>query len=51
MQTLKDIACIILALFLFDALGFVLWLASSQTPIDSFYWGGFTGSLLKLFII
>lgn len=50
MHTLKDVAVIFGTLWLFDALGFVLWLLSGQTPVDSFYWGGVTGSIIKLFI-
>lgn len=47
---IQDILTIALGFLLFDAVGFILWLASGQTPVDSFYWGGVTGSILKLFI-
>ncbi len=50
MSVIKDVAVILFALWLFDALGFMLWLLSAQTPVDSFYWGGVTGSIIKLFI-
>jgi hypothetical protein len=46
-KMLLVIAGIILAA---DLLGFVIWILSGQTPIDSFYWGGITGELLSIIL-
>ena len=37
---------IALGILLIDAAGFILWALSGQYPVDSFYWGAITKSIL-----
>jgi hypothetical protein len=36
------------ALMALDVLGFLMWVASGQTPVDGFYIGALTAHLLSL---
>jgi hypothetical protein len=49
-NTTKIIAGIIAFLLVLDFIGFILWVASSQTPPTGIYWGYITKSLLTLII-
>ena len=47
---LKIAGWIILAVLMIDALGFVGWVLSGQTPVDSFYIGAITANVLQVII-
>lgn len=50
----KDIKMIILiiiaAVLIVDAISFMAWVVSGQTPVDSFYFGAITSNIIKLLI-
>lgn len=41
---------VIATLIALDALAFMLWIASGQTPVGDFYAGGFTAKVLQFIL-
>jgi hypothetical protein len=47
---MKKILFILGAVLAVDFLGFIAWIFSGQFPVDGFYFGVITSSVIKLFI-
>lgn len=49
-DTLKIIGGVVVVVLIIDFLGFVAWIVSSQSPLDSFYVGSITAHTLKAIV-
>lgn len=50
MQIIKNTIAITFMLIAIDTIFFIVWALSGQTPVDGFYLGAFTKTIISLFI-
>lgn len=49
-NTLEIVGNVLLIILAIDLFGFMVWIASGQTPIDNFFIGGLTAFMLRLLL-
>lgn len=49
-KILENVLYVIIAIMLFDFVMFMMWAMSGQAPVDGFYFGVITKTVLNLFI-
>lgn len=50
MENIKILGAILGTVYMFDFVGFCLWVASGQVPVDGFYVGALTANAVRLFM-